>query len=98
MPEWRDLLFAEGGTNCYREVAGGIQHEETAQCTRLQAACPRGLYPLERKSIFTAHGCDIKTLTSLGLNPRARHDSQPSVNRIGRFPGDWIAKVGLKQD
>jgi hypothetical protein len=29
--------------------------------------------PLGSKSIFTAHGCDIKTLTSLGLTNQAGH-------------------------
>jgi hypothetical protein len=28
--------------------------------TRLEAACHRGLWPLESKSNFTAHGCGIR--------------------------------------
>jgi hypothetical protein len=65
MLERRDFLLTEGGANRDREVARGIQHEAAAFCTRLQAACPRGLQPLGSKSKFTAHGCDIKTLSLL---------------------------------
>ena len=35
MLEWRDLLLAEGGTDRDREVAGGVQHQETAFGARL---------------------------------------------------------------
>src|SRR5271168_808189 len=71
MLERGNFLLVEGGTDSDREVARGIQHEAPALGTRLQAACPGGLYPLGSKSIFTAHGCDIKTLTSPGLTNQA---------------------------
>jgi len=35
VPEWRDLLFAEGSADRDREVAGGIQHEATTPGARL---------------------------------------------------------------
>src|SRR5512136_2855248 len=40
MPERRDLLLVEGGTNRNREVAGEAHHKTAAFGTRLQAACP----------------------------------------------------------
>ena len=43
VPEWRDFLFAEGGADRDREMAGAVQHEAATQRARLQAACPRGL-------------------------------------------------------
>lgn len=35
LPEWRNLLFAGGRTDCDRAVAGGIQHPETPLAARL---------------------------------------------------------------
>src|SRR5271154_3132537 len=98
MLEWGNFLLVEGGTDSDREVARGIQHEAPALGTRLQAPCPGGPQPLGSKSIFTAHGCDIKTLTSPGLTNQAGHppidppqspwttlDSAPSDENV---PGD----------
>ncbi len=38
MLKWRDLLFLEGGANCDRPVAAGVQHQEAPFGARLQAA------------------------------------------------------------
>jgi hypothetical protein len=43
MLERRTLLLAEGGTDCDRAVAGGVQHPETPLGARLQAAGTGGL-------------------------------------------------------
>ncbi len=42
VPEWRDLLVTEGGTDHNRKVAGSVQHQAAAFLARLPAARPGG--------------------------------------------------------
>src|ERR1700674_3141760 len=71
MLEWGDLLLTKGGTDRDREVESGIQHKAATLGARLQAACPRGLQPVEStKTRFTVRGCDINSLTHRGTKTR----------------------------
>src|ERR1700722_6871937 len=72
MPEWRDLLLAEGGTDRDRKVAGGIQHEAAALVTGLQAASTGGLYSSDTTKLkLTGPGCDVNSLIRRGTKTRA---------------------------
>src|ERR1700674_759775 len=68
---WGDLLLTKGGTDRDREVESGIQHKAATLGARLQAACPRGLQPMEStKPRFTVRGCNINSLTHRGTKTR----------------------------
>jgi hypothetical protein len=43
--EWSDFLLAQGGVDRDREMACGIQHEETALSAELKAASPAACSP-----------------------------------------------------
>jgi hypothetical protein len=57
--------------------------------TGLQAACPRGLQPLGSKSNFTAHGCDIKTLSRPHWGKLFAMSPEQLKSRYNRLP-DFI--------
>src|SRR5271156_6678257 len=83
MLERGNLIFVEGAADRDRKVARERQHEAAVVRTRLHGARPGGLEPLGSKSIFTAHGCDIKTLTSPGLtNQAGQSDSRANATAL----------------
>jgi transposase InsO family protein len=55
------------------KMAGAVQHAAPALGARIQAACPRGLQPLDAKSEFAAHGCDVDSLSEPGTKARLGH-------------------------
>src|SRR5581483_5768499 len=78
VPERGDFLFAEGGSDRDRKMAGAVQHEATARGARLQAACPRGLQLYGAKTKFAANGCDVTSLSEPGTKSRLGQERKES--------------------
>ena len=74
MPEWGDLLLAEGGTDRDRAVEAAVQPGEAARRVGVSAPGSGDRYPkLEPGS--TTPGCDVNSLTTAGTKYRPRQSS-----------------------
>jgi hypothetical protein len=75
VPEWRDLLLAKGGADRDREVAGGVQHQETAlgcdvnSLTRRGTKTPPGqCVPLKAENV-NSHVDRVREGTVISVRP-----------------------------
>lgn len=85
MPEWRDFLLAEGGTDRDREVASGIQHKVPPLGAGLQTASS-GRQPLDATGPkFTSPGCDVNSLKAGKSFVIAPRSSRNNPYKIGSF-------------
>src|SRR5450631_123730 len=92
MPEWRDLLLAEGSTNHHRKVARRVQHGTTTLIAGLQTAGTGDDDARGRTQREGAWRCGNRYALSTSPHPRRRLRTTSAIGVTLTF--SLVQKIG----